>query len=105
MSGDPYWLSIMDTYRLMAREVRYRPAAPSDGWGNITGRLDLTHESAVYAAGWHKEEEAQRYDIGCPDASDRPAMILIVEAARVLCGTDRDTAAKLLRLALKEIER
>ncbi len=44
----------------MAREARYRPAAPSDGFGNITvpeDELDLDAEARAYAERWSREEE------------------------------------------------
>lgn len=53
---------------------------------------------------WWTEEEARTFDIGCPDFHDRPTLILIVEAARSLCGMQRHRAAELLRLAIAATE-
>lgn len=100
-------LQTISTYKRMAKEARYRPAAPSDGCGNISvhsSLLDLNAEALTYAADWLKEEERMDYFLGCPDYLDRPALIFIVEAARALNGVDHGLAARLLRLALAEIE-
>ncbi len=61
-------------------------------------------EAEQYAQAWADEEASLSYFIECPDYGDRPALVLIVEAARSLCGTDRADAARLLRLALAELE-
>lgn len=61
-------------------------------------------EAERYARAWADEEASLSYFLGCPDYPDRPALVLIVEAVRSLCGTDRADAARLLRLALAELE-
>jgi hypothetical protein len=91
----------------MAQEARYRPSAPSDGCGNITvplERLDLDAEAKQYARSWRDQEDAQVYRIGCPSYSDRESLVFIVEAARLLCGVDRQGAAILLRMAVENLE-
>jgi hypothetical protein len=95
------------TYARMAREARYRPTAPSDGMGTITAApedLNLQREAANYATGWRREEDTGTYMIGCPGYSDRPALIYMVEEARNLCGMNRTVAARLLRMALTDLE-
>jgi hypothetical protein len=92
-------------YRRMAREAHYRPAAPSDGFGNITGRLNLDREARDYAADWRGDEDRRQYNLGCPSFEDRETLIFIVEAARLLCGVQRRGAAELLRMALGNLER
>lgn len=52
---------------------------------------------------WAQEQDC-RFDIGCPDFADRPALVFGVEGLRALCGTDHRTALTLLRLAVAEIE-
>lgn len=97
----------MHTYARMVTDAGYRPAAPSDGMGNITApceQLDLATEADAYATAWHADEDSLTYSIGCPDYEDRPALILAVEAARQLCGGDRASSARLLRLALADLE-
>jgi len=89
-----------DTYRRMAVAANHRPAAPSDD----CGRLDLQAEADRYATQWLRDEDAQTYWAGCPDHQDRPALVLIVEAARCLNGMDARAAARLLRMALQELE-
>ncbi len=97
---------IADTYDRMA-QMKYRPAAPSDGFGNITvptRELDIDQEVIDYAEAWRREEDSDQYFLGCPDFEDRPALILIVEAARLLNGQDRAKAARLLTAATADIE-
>jgi len=98
---------IEDIYRRLAEEGRYRPAAPSDGLGNVAvpeEELDLDAEAADYAERWWEEEDSGEYRIGVPSHGDRQALIFTIEAARLICGTDRAHAARLLRLAADELE-
>lgn len=98
---------VSDAYRQMAVDARYRPAAPSDGLGNITvpiEQLDIRMEAQRYAVNWWRQEEQQNYPIGCPDFSDRPALIFTVEAARAICGVNRELAISLLELALTDLK-
>lgn len=92
-------------YRRMAEEVRWRPAAPIDWSTWDYARPFNPGEAAAYAARWLAEEDTQDYSLGCPDFSDRPALIFTVEAARCLNGMDHRRAARLLRMALTEIEK
>lgn len=101
------YTQVQEIYRRMAREARYRPAAPSDGLGNITvplGQLDLGREAAAYAEAWGREEQSLDFFLGCPSFGDRPALVFLVEAARLLNGVERQGAAHLLRMALAELE-
>lgn len=98
---------VVDTYVRLAREAKYRPAAPGDGLGNITvpvAELDVQKEAAAYAEAWGREEQSMDYFLGCPSFGDRPALVFIVEAARLLNGVERQGAAHLLRMALAELE-
>ncbi|MEX2653144.1 MAG: hypothetical protein WD473_11970 [Acidimicrobiia bacterium] len=99
---------IVDAYKRMAKEARYRSEAPSDGCGNITAPLedlDIDAEAVRYVRWWWKTEDRQLYDLGCPCGSDRPALIFIVEAARNLNGmAPKKLVATLLRMALAEVE-
>jgi hypothetical protein len=97
---------IEQTYRRMAHEARYRPAAPSDGFGNLTVPvewLNLDQEAERYAQWWWKEENSDQYLIGCPDFRDRPALIFLVEAARNLCGGNVPLAQRLLDMARADL--
>ena len=107
MSTADYLSQMRTTYRRMSKEARYRPAAPSDGLGNITGPLDMAREADLYARMWRRDEDAQDYPIGCPDYHHRPALVFTIEAARLICGLDgpgRATAVRLLRMAADELE-
>ncbi len=94
-------------YRRMAAKARYRPAAPSDGLGNITvpvEELVLDDEAERYARHWTSEENEGAFYIGCCNYSTRPATIFAIEAARLLCGGADDVARDLLRMALDDLE-
>jgi hypothetical protein len=100
---------IESAYEAMAAKAKYRPAAPSDGLGNIAvpiEELNLHKEAAEYARDWWKEEDNQSFHIGCCDEPTRPATIFAIEAARNMCGGigGRQTALRLLKLAVKELE-
>lgn len=93
-------------YRRMVEKGRYRPAAPSDGLGNITvplAELDLDAEAREYAGEWWKQEDALNFFVGCCNFPTRPATVYAIEAARLLCGAQDDTARRMLELALGEL--
>jgi hypothetical protein len=96
-------------YRRMAAEAQYRPAAPSDGFGNVTKpaeELDIDAEARRYARAWTAQEDAGRFLVGCCDYRTRPATIFAIEAARLLCsGADGNRhARRLLAMAVAELE-
>jgi hypothetical protein len=90
-------------YRRMAEQARYWPGAESDGFGNITGPLDIEAEIGVYASGWWAEEDSLRFYIGCCNFSTREATVYLIEAARALCGADDGLARRLVRLAAESL--
>lgn len=101
-----------ETYLMMAR-TGYRPAAPSDGSGNIQLSREqfmdeerLYREAAEYALKFNREEDGRSFRIGCSNYSTNRAYVLSIEAARLLAsGSDSDQyAARLLKLAIEEIE-
>lgn len=101
---------IAKAYRTMANEARYRPAAPSDGFGHITvpeAKLNLDAEADAYAHRWCVEEDELEFWTGCPDFRARPAMVYAIEVARLCCGgADAIPAAlRVARLAVEELER
>ena len=49
---------------------------------------------------WWTQENEQKFDIGCPDHHDRPALINIVEAAVLLCAGEHEAVVELLLVAL-----
>lgn len=96
-----------EAYRRMAAEARYRPAAPSDGFGNITVAekdLDLEREATKYTAGFIAEEDTNTYHLGCPNYSQRTAFIFALEGARACCSADPELALRLLRMAVADLE-
>lgn len=99
---------IRAAYRRMVA-LGYRPAAPSDGIGNITvplDELDLDAEAEAYARDWWEQEDDYQFVIGCCNHPTRPATILAVEAARLLCsGFADDLALTLLVQAVDELRR
>jgi hypothetical protein len=92
---------VAEAYRLMAVND-YRPAAPSDGLGNITGPLNLEREIERYCARWSEEEDSLDYRIGVGNFSTMVPLVLCIEAARLLCAgsTGNKLGLKLLRLAV-----
>lgn len=90
-------------YVRMAQEARYYPEAPSDGFGNIVGEIDVHSESLRYAN--RADFQEHTFDIGCADFSSREALAFTVEAARAICGTNHDLAIDLLRMALSDLEK
>jgi hypothetical protein len=91
-------------YRAMAQRARYRPAAPSDGFGHINGPLHLGRESRDYAFSWWAEEDSLRFFIGCCTFETCPATVYAIEAARAMCGADARLARRLLQLAIDELD-
>lgn len=97
---------IKSAYRTMATVAKYRPAAPSDGLGNITvpeKKLDLEREADRYAAQWWEQENNHKFTVGVCYSDTRPALIYAIEAARELCGGENRIAAMLLKLAQSEL--
>jgi hypothetical protein len=104
LSRPPYLL-LTEAYKKMA-QAGYRPAAPSDGFGNITVpvvELDLEAEADAYARDFLKEENSQRFTVGCPDYGDGPALAYTVEAARLINGQAPAVALKMLSLASEDL--
>jgi|GEM_PF-6671476 len=100
---------VIEAYKAMATQAGYRPAAPSDGFGNIPfpqEELDLDAEAVDYADRWGNEEDSGDFHVGSANFATRPAMMYSVEAARLLAsGADgNEHAERLLRLALEELE-
>jgi hypothetical protein len=102
-------------YRAMA-EAGYRPAAPSDGFGNITVPLpetDIDQEIRAYAERFVEEEDSDRYWAGCTHDEFLRAAVWTLEAFRLMNGgrfwgdDPRGPALvpTLLRMAADEYER
>lgn len=102
---------VREAYLRMAREAKYRPQAPSDGFGNIQltekelqdpERLDK--EASEYARRFIKEENSTGFHIGVSDYRTNRALVFTIEAARLLCGPhdSHSFALKLLEMAVEE---
>jgi hypothetical protein len=96
---------LASAYRRMAEGAKYRPEAPSDGFGHIVGPLNLKREEADFAFRFAREEDRGRFDVGYPGFSARPALVFLVEAARTLCGCDYEVAARLARMAARDLDK
>ena len=92
------------TYLLMAH-AGYRPAAPSDGFGNIQLSLDQckNRERLYTEAIIAREEDGRSFNIGCSNYSTNRAFVLCIEAARLLAGGGDTSAVKLLKMAIRQI--
>jgi hypothetical protein len=102
---------VYEAYLAMADRARYRPAAPSDGWGNIQltkkqiyDRRRLTKEAVAYANRFIVEEDGGAFNIGVSNFRTNRALVYVIEAARCLCGGADDVAATLLKMASDEID-
>ncbi len=98
---------IARAYRRMANEVGYRPAAPSDGFGNITipaEELDLDAEIETYAMRFIADEDDGRF-LGCANSTEREAMVYLIEAARLCCTGfgARGDAMRFAEMAVEEL--
>jgi hypothetical protein len=102
---DPRLENFRAAYLRMAHEAKYRPAAPSDGCGNIQGRL--WSEAVQYAVQFLREEDTGSFRIGCSDFRTAQAFCWTIEAARLLASGDGGNAAALaiLRMAANEVAR
>jgi hypothetical protein len=97
---------VVEAYLLMAERARYRPAAPSDGFGHITvplAELDIDEEAREYAQRFWDQEDDKWWFIGCANFAQRKAMVYLVEAARACCSADPALAANLVDLAKAEL--
>jgi hypothetical protein len=102
----------VDAYLAMAKQAKYRPAAPSDGFGNVQLSLEqvrdperLHRESIQYAVQFLAEEDKDSFWIGCSDFRTNKAFAWTIEAARQLASgmSGNATALKLLEMAAREI--
>lgn len=68
------------------------------------GRKRTRKELRDFIGDWWEQEEACQYHIGCPDFTDRPALLYAVCGLRELCGVNRRTALHFLRMAVADLE-
>ena len=104
---------IIEAYKTMAAEARYRPAAPGDGCGSVylTPEQEgdpslLESEAATYAKRFLAMENTLSFRIGVSNYETNRALVYTIEAARALCaGIADDLAEDLLEMALAELRR
>lgn len=98
---------------LMMADLKYRPAAPNDGMGNIMlssqelqEQYRLHREAVDYAVRFVREEESHAFNIGCSNYTTNRAFALVIEAARLLSSGDDGNpfAISLLESAIDEIK-
>jgi hypothetical protein len=102
-----------EAYLAMAQRAKYRPGAPSGGFGDIQMSLEELHnpeildqEADKYALLFLGEDKTMEYEIGCPDFAYNKAFFYTIEVARLLCGWPHGekSAIQLLKMAIEEIE-
>ena len=102
---------IRDAYLQMAKRARFRPQAPSDGFGNvqltegeIADQERLEKEATTYAERFVEQEKNLHFRIGTGDWTNARALVCAIEAAKALCGgaSSMDLAIKLLEMATAE---
>jgi hypothetical protein len=112
-AADPRRDRVKSAYRAMATAARFRPKAPSDGFGNIEWGYDLedpkllTLEALEAAKEFEQEDNACEHRIhGCVTANHAGALYLVLRAADLLCfgGSAEHSARETLRLALRELD-
>jgi hypothetical protein len=94
----------------MARAARYRPAASSDGVGNLelTARqfrdaARLAEEARAYALNFIREANTMSFVVGFPRYDTNRAFCFLIEGARLLAGGSPRRGVQMLKLALAEL--
>jgi hypothetical protein len=104
---------IIQAYKRMALDAKYRPMAPGDGFGNVfldreqLSNRDLLYEEAEdYMERFIEEEDTHSFHIGVSNCSTVRAFVYTIEAARCLCaGSDFDKLSeKLLKMAVEALK-
>ena|SRR5262245_1935941 len=102
---------IRDAYFQMANKAKFRPQAPSDGFGNIQltdGELAdkerLAKEATAYVERFVEQEKTLNFRIGTGDFTNARALVYAIEGAKALCGgaLGIDLAIDLLEMAAAE---
>lgn len=90
---------ICEAYLRMAREAKYRPAAPSDGFGNIQlskseleDEYRLAKEAGKYANQFLKEENEHSFYFGRSNWPTNRAFVYAIQGARRLLQRLRRSA-------------
>jgi hypothetical protein len=108
----PSHLRFAQAYLMMATEALYRPAAPGDGMGSVNLSEEelidhdlLLREAVDYATRFHEQEDTLKFNIGISNYITNRAFVFTIEAARSLAGGNDGLAAKLLEMAMQDVER
>jgi hypothetical protein len=113
MSDNAEFDRIREAYLAIAKRVRYRPQAPSDGFGNIQltekeilDQARLESEASEYAKRFLEEEDRRTFHIGVSNFATNRAFVYTIEAAKLLCGTTASLplVRKLLEMALDDVK-
>ena len=113
MAGPSRVERFAEAYLEMAKRARYRPAAPGDGFGNVSLSTEdlrdterLMREAKEYAVRFLEADDAGIHRLGVSNYSTNRALVYVVEAARALCGGSQDDlASELLQMAIDEIKK
>jgi hypothetical protein len=107
-------ISIREAYLQMTKKAKYRPGAPSDGFGGIRlGESELkdserlADEAYDYATRFIAEENTGQFSIGKSNLMTNRAFVYTIEACRLLCDRTRSGhsyALKLLEMAVNEVK-
>jgi hypothetical protein len=98
---------------LQMTKIAYRPAAPSDGFGNVVlsdaelqNQTEINEEATSYADECVASDDDCTWRTGSTNYSTNRATVYLVEAVRNLCsGSDGNPwALKLIKLAVDDIE-
>lgn len=104
---------IREAYFQMGEKAKYRPQAPSDGFGNIQLTEEeiadpkrLAEEASAYADRFITEEHTREFAIGLSNYRTNRAFVYTIEAARILCcGLGGEAyAIKLLEMAVEDVK-
>lgn len=102
----------VEAYYEMAAKAKYRPAARSDGFGNIPAGVDylndpneLEREANTYAKRIYEQDNKKCFQVqASSNYRTNRALVYVLEAAANLCAVQDDLALKLLRMAINDIK-
>jgi hypothetical protein len=110
MTGPSRIERFAEAYVEMAKQARYRPAAPGDGLGHVSLSAEelrdperLLREAKEYAVRFLEADDAHKHSIGVSNYTTNRALVYVIEAARSLCGAADDVALDLLQMAIDEV--
>lgn len=112
--GSSYPITLVkDAYLKMAAMAKYRPEAPSDGWGHImldddqlNDPVRLEMEAWLAARKWYEDDYRHEFIIsGCSDARLAKTMYLALQAAQLCCSGPNPCIKPILEMAIKALPR